>query len=378
MTTTHPRPRAIATLAVKGGHEPSRGEGITPPIHLSSTFVLPGDPAPGELSYGRGGSPAWGPLETVIAQLEHSEHGIVFNAGVSAAYAIMEEAKPGTALVIPSDIYYGFRVYAQDVLAPRGIEVRLVDMTDLDALDAALTGASVLWTETPTNPYLAIVDLEGLGKIAAKHAVPWFCDNTFASPVLQHPVDYGAAGSMNSVTKYLGGHSDLILGAVSTNDTDLAARLRARRSQIGTQPDGFSCWLARRGVQTMPLRVRQQSETALELANRLVAHPLVKQVYYPGLPNHPGHAIAARQMHGAFGGMLSFIVEGGAGGAQTVIDSCELWTAATSLGSVESLIERRARWSGEIADPALIRLSAGIEDVEDLWTDLAQALERAG
>jgi cystathionine gamma-synthase len=366
--------QAAATIAVRGGFDPNRGDGISPPIHLSSTFVHPSDPAPGDLTYGRGGSPAFGPLEEVLAALEGGEHGIVFNAGVAAAYAVMDEATPGTALVMPSDVYYGFRVYAQQVLAGRGIEVRLVDMTDLDAVEAALPGASLLWTETPTNPLLAVVDLAGIGERAAAHGVPWHCDNTFASPALQRPLSYGAAGAMNSVTKYLGGHSDLILGAIVTDDAELAARLRARRSQIGTQPDGFSCWLARRGVQTMPLRVKQQSANALEIATRLADHPAVRQVYYPGLPSHPGHGIAAKQMHGGFGGMLSIVVNGGADGAQAVIDACRVWTPATSLGSVESLIERRARWAGEQADPALLRLSVGIEDVEDLWRDLQQAL----
>ncbi len=368
---------APATIAVHGGFKPRHGEGITPPIHLASTFVLPGDPIPGDYSYGRGGSPAFEPLEELLAALEHGTHGIVFNAGVATAYAIMDEAKPGTAMVIPNDVYYGFRVYAQEVLGQRGIEIRVVDMTDLDAVDASLPGASLLWAETPTNPYLAVVDLAGLGSLAANRNVPWYCDNTFASPVLQNPLGYGAKGVMHSVTKYIGGHSDLILGAVVCDDDELAARLRGRRSQIGTQPDGFSCWLARRGVQTMPLRVLQQCANAFEIATRLKSHPGVKQVYYPGLPSHPGHEIAARQMHGGFGGMLSFVAKGGAEGAQAVIDACRVWTPATSLGSVESLIERRARWSGENADPALLRLSAGIEEVEDLWHDLDRALTRA-
>jgi len=368
---------AAATIAVHGGYEPVKGEGITPPIHLSSTFVHPSDPQPGDLTYGRGGSPAFEPLERVVAALEGGEHGVVFNAGVAAAYAVMEEATPGTALVMPRDVYYGFRVYATGTLAARGVEIRLVDMTDLEQVEAALPGASLLWTETPTNPLLAVVDLAGIGERAAAFDVPWHCDNTFASPALQQPIVHGATGSMNSLTKYIGGHSDLILGAIVTNDAELAARLRARRSQIGVQPDGFSCWLARRGAQTMPLRVRQQSANALELATRLSAHPSVEEVYYPGLLTHPGHEIAAGQMHGGFGGMLSMVVQGGAAGAQAVIDACRLWTPATSLGSVESLIERRARWAGEVADPALLRLSVGIEDVEDLWADLERALTGA-
>jgi cystathionine gamma-synthase len=371
------RRHAPATIAVRGGFEPNKGDGTSPPIHLSSTFVLPGDAAPGDLTYGRGGSPGFDALERLLAELESAEHALVFNAGAAAALAIFEEAKPGTALVMPSDVYYGFRVYAQDTLIPRGIELRLVDMTNLDAVESALPGASLLWTETPTNPLLAVVDLAGVGERCARHSVPWHCDNTFASPVLQHPLDFGAASVMHSLTKYIGGHSDLILGAVATNDAALAERLSTRRSRGGTQPDGFSCWLARRGAQTLPLRVKQQCLTAQTIAERLAAHPSVERVFYPGLADHPGHTVAASQMHGGFGGMLSFIAKGGQAGAQAVIDACRIWTPATSLGSVESLIERRAKWAGEQADPALIRLSAGIEDTEDLWADLAAALEHA-
>jgi cystathionine gamma-synthase len=369
---------AAATIAVRGGFHPQRGEGTSPPIHLSSTFLLAGDPEPGDLTYGRGGSPAFGPLEEAVAALEGGQHGVVFNAGVAATYAVFDEVPRGGALVMPVDVYYGFRVYADQVLAPRGIEVRYIDQTDLGAVAQAAHGASLLWTETPTNPYLRVVDLAGFGAIAADHGVPWFCDNTFASPALQHPLHHGAAGVMHSVTKYIGGHSDLILGVIVCDDADLAGRLRARRSQVGTQPDGFSCWLARRGMQTMPLRVRQQSANALELATRLNGHPTVKQVFYPGLSNHLGHEVATKQMHGGFGGMLSIVTTNGAEGAQTVIDRCQVWTPATSLGSVESLIERRARWSGEQAHPALLRLSVGIEDVEDLWSDLEQALNGIG
>ena len=185
---------APATIAVHGGYEPNRGEGIIPPIHLATTFILPDDPRPGELSYGRGGSPAFGPLEAVIAELEGGAHGVAFNAGVAVTVAIFDEVAAGGTLVMPSDVYYGFRVYAQNVLGPRGISVRFVDMTDLDALAAALAGATLLWTETPTNPLLAIVDLAAVGEIAARHGVPWYCDNTFATPVLQHPLAFGAPG----------------------------------------------------------------------------------------------------------------------------------------------------------------------------------------
>jgi cystathionine gamma-synthase len=207
--------------------------------------------------------------------------------------------------------------------------------------------------------------------------VPWACDNTFATPILQRPIDHGAVAVMHSATKYIGGHSDLLMGMVATTDPDLAIRLRAHRGTYGTQPDGFSCWLARRGLQTMPLRIRHQSEVALDIASRARKHPNIQQVYYPGLPGTLDNEIATRQMDGGFGAILSLLVKGGAASAQNVIDTVEVWTPATSLGSVESLIERRARWAGETADPALLRLSVGLEDVEDLWRDLDHALKQA-
>ncbi|MEA2513630.1 MAG: cystathionine gamma-synthase [Thermomicrobiales bacterium] len=366
-----------ATIAVKGGVETVAGDGVAPPIHLASTFVLPGDPGPGIPSYARGGSPAYDPLEVALARLEGGTDAVLFNAGIAAANAILDEARPGTAVVMPEDAYYGIKVRAQEVLPQRGVEVRLVDPNDLDALDQALDGASFLWTETPTNPLLAVCDLEAIGRLAAERGVPWACDNTFATPILQRPLEYGAVAVMHSATKYIGGHSDLILGAAVCADRELAARLRTRRNTTGTQPDGFSSWLARRGLQTMPLRVRHQAAAALTLACRAQQHPAVDRVYYPGLPDDPGHEIAARQMDGGFGGIFSLLIKGGASTAQAVVDAVKVWVPATSLGGVESLIERRARWAGETADPALLRLSVGLEDVEDLWRDLERALSAA-
>lgn len=368
---------ASATIAVKGGIEHDAGAGVSPAIQLSSTFVHAGDPSnpdDGVYSYGRGGSPGYAGLERVVAELEHAHDAVVFNAGISAAIAVLAVSAPGTAVVLPHDAYYGIRARAAELLPLRDIEVRFVDQTRLDDVRAALTGASLVWTETPTNPLLALVDLEAIGALCAERAIPWFCDNTFATPIAQHPLDYGAAGSMHSVTKYIGGHSDLILGAVAVRDSELAQRLRGYRSNGGTQPDGFTCWLARRGAQTLAVRYQRQCANALELANRLQLHPAVEHVFYPGLPHHPGHEIARRQMRGYFGGMISFIVKDGQEAAQQVVDRCELFVPATSLGGVESLIERRARWTAESAHPALLRLSIGIEDVDDLWRDLQQAL----
>lgn len=365
-----------SSRAVRGGFTPEVGEGISPAIQLSSTFHHPVDPDPSVLpySYGRDMSPAFVPLERTIADLEGADHAIVFNAGMAAAIPLLFEAKAGTAMVMPYDCYFGIRVYAETYLPQRGVEVRIVDQTDLRQIEEALNGASFFWTETPTNPLLAVADLEAIGTICREKGVPWATDNTFASPILQQPLSYGAIASMHSVTKYIGGHSDLVLGAVATNDAELLGRLRSYRGKNGTQPDGFSSWLARRGAQTLAIRVRQQSKSALKIARELQEHEAVTAVYYPGLEDFPGHDIAARQMTGGFGGMLSFEVRGGAEAAEAVVKGCQLWMPATSLGSVESLIERRARWTGEVASPQLIRLSVGIEDYDDLWNDLEQAL----
>jgi len=255
--------------------------------------------------------------------------------------------------------------------------VDFIDFTDLSAVERAIPNAALAWVETPTNPHLHVTDLRAVGAICAQSGVRWVVDNTFSTPVLTRPIEYGAWAVLESVTKYLGGHTDVLLGAVATNDADLRERMEHQRARIGTQPDGFSCWLARRGLQTLPIRVRRQSESALRIATELKAHPKVERVYYPGLPDDPGHEVASRQMCGGFGGMLSFVVAGGKAAANRLTELTEVWVPATSLGSVESLIERRSRWDGdEVVDPALLRLSTGIEDPDDLWNDLAQALEQ--
>lgn len=368
---------APATIAVKGGNPHEKGAGVSPSIQLSSTYVHSGDPAnpdDGVYSYGRGGSPGFEGLERAIAELEHAADAVVFNAGISAAIAALAEGASRTAVVLPFDAYYGIRARASELLPLRDIDVRFVDQSNLDEVREALSGASLFWTETPTNPLLGIADLEAIGDLCASQGIAWFCDNTFATPIAQNPLDYGAAGSMHSVTKYISGHSDLILGAVAVNDPAIAARLRGRRSDVGTQPDGFTCWLARRGSQTLAVRFQRQCDNAMELAQRLDDHPAVEQVFYPGLPAHPGHEIAKKQMRGYFGAMVSFIARGGQEAAQRVVDRCEVFVPATSLGGVESLIERRARWTAESTHLALLRLSIGIEDVEDLWSDLERAL----
>ena len=371
------KPLSIDTLAVRGGHYPKLGEGISPAIDLSTTFYLPADGAEGILAYGRSDVPAYRLFEQAVADVERAEHALVFNSGTSSMIALADELKAGDRVVFTQDAYHGFLVYAREELPKRGITVDFIDFTDLSAVEKAIPGAALAWVETPTNPHLHVTDLRAVGAICAQHGVRWVVDNTFSTPVLTRPVEYGAWAVLESVTKYLGGHTDVLLGAVATNDADLRERMEHQRARIGTQPDGFSCWLARRGMQTLPLRVRRQSESALRIATELHAHPKVGRVYYPGLPDDPGHEVASRQMCGGFGGMLSFVVAGGKAAANRLTELTEVWVPATSLGSVESLIERRSRWDGdEVVDPALLRLSTGIEDPDDLWNDLAQALEQ--
>jgi len=371
------KPLSIDTLAVRGGHYPKLGDGISPAIDLSTTFYLPADGAEGILAYGRSDVPAYRLFEQAVADVERAEHALVFNSGTSSMIALADELKAGDRVVFTQDAYHGFLVYAREELPKRGITVDFIDFTDLSAVEKAIPGAALAWVETPTNPHLHVTDLRAVGAICAQHAVRWVVDNTFSTPVLTRPVEYGAWAVLESVTKYLGGHTDVLLGAVATNDADLRERMEHQRARIGTQPDGFSCWLARRGMQTLPLRVRRQSESALRIATELHAHPKVGRVYYPGLPDDPGHEVASRQMCGGFGGMLSFVVAGGKAAANRLTELTEVWVPATSLGSVESLIERRSRWDGdEVVDPALLRLSTGIEDPDDLWNDLAQALEQ--
>lgn len=371
------KPLSIDTLSVRGGYQPTLGQGLTPDINLSATYLLPGDGDQGPVAYGRSDVPGFRVFAQAIADVENASHALVFNSGTSAMVALLDNVNPGDRIVFSKDAYHGFLNYTHEALEPRGVIVDFVDCTDLDAVERAVPGAALLWVESPTNPHLLVTDLQAVAEICARHSVRWICDNTFASPVLTRPIDYGAWAVLESVTKYLAGHTDLILGAVATNDAELLERMDHQRARIGTQPDGFTCWLARRGMQTLALRVRHQSESALFIARQLQAHPKVSTVYYPGLPDDPGHEIARRQMCGGFGGMLSFVVRGGKEAANRLTELTRIWLPATSLGSVESLIERRSRWDGDdVVDPALLRLSTGIEDSRELWDDLSTALDQ--
>jgi cystathionine gamma-synthase len=335
-----------------------------PPVFASSFRVG------GEYEYARNeGTPTWAALETAVGRLEGGA-ATAYASGMGAAAAIVDLLPPGSRVVVPADSYTAVR----QLVAARGHTVDLRDITDTEATLAAVDGAAMVWLESPTNPLIDVADLPALCAGARAAGVLVAVDNTFATPLLQQPLALGADVVMHSGSKYIGGHADLLIGLTVTGDPELAAALRRQRVLSGTTPGGMEAFLATRGLRTLALRVRQAQESAGELAVRLDQHPRVTRVRYPGLPTDPGHQRAAAQMRG-FGAMLSFEVAGGAAEADAVCAALRVVNAATSLGGVESTIERRARLAGQEHVPAsLLRLSVGCEHVEDLWADLDAAL----
>jgi cystathionine gamma-synthase len=314
------------------------------------------------------GTPTWNALEQAVGRLEGGQ-ATAYASGMGAAAAILATLPATARVVVPSDSYTAVR----DLVVARGLRLDLVDITDTDATLAAATGADLLWLESPTNPMMDVADLPALCAGAGTRVV---VDNTFATPLLQQPLALGADVVMHSGSKYIGGHADLLIGLTVTADAELAAELRRHRMLGGATPGGMEAFLATRGLRTLALRVRQAQDNAGELAVRLADHPAVTRVRYPGLASDPGHGRAATQMSG-FGAMLSFEVAGGAAAADAVCAAVRVVNAATSLGGVESTIERRAKLVGQEHVPAsLLRLSVGCEHVEDLWEDLDAALGR--
>lgn len=357
------------TVCVSAGRTPERpGEPLNVPPVFASSFR-----SGGEYEYSRNeGTPTWAALEDVVGRLEGGT-ATAYASGMGAAAAIVDLLPAGSRVVVPADSYTAVR----QLVAARGHTVDLRDITDTDAVLAALDGAAgadLLWLESPTNPLMDVADLPALCAGARAAGVPVAVDNTFATPLLQNPLALGADIVMHSGSKYLGGHADLLIGLTVTADEELAERLRTHRVLAGATPGGMEAFLAVRGVRTMPLRVRQGQESAAVLAERLDQHPAVTRVRYPGLPSDPWHERAAAQMSG-FGAMLSFEVAGSAAEADAVCAALRVVNAATSLGGVESTIERRAKLVGqEHVPPSLLRLSVGCEHVEDLWADLDAAL----
>ncbi|MGD9893100.1 MAG: PLP-dependent aspartate aminotransferase family protein [Dehalococcoidia bacterium] len=368
------------TLAVHAGSEVDPATGaVAPPIYLSTTFErAPDGEFPHGYIYTRSGNPNRTMLEQALATLEGGAAAAAFGSGSAATAAVFQALAPGDHVIAPNDAYYGTSKLLRDLFAPWGLETTFVDMTDPAAVEGAVRPATrLLWVETPSNPLLKVTDIARVAAIARAAGAICAVDNTWASPVLQRPLDLGADLVMHSTTKYLGGHADVLGGAVVAREAGgFFERVRMIQTSAGTVPSPFDCWLVLRGIRTLPLRVRAQSASAGAVARYLSGHPAVAAVHYPGLEWHPGHAVAARQM-AMFGGMLSFQVRGGARAAMAVATRLRLFTRATSLGSTESLIEHRAsvEGPGTTTPDNLLRVSIGLEHVDDLIEDLAQALQ---
>ncbi|MDB4883593.1 MAG: metB [Gemmatimonadetes bacterium] len=371
----------IETLAVRAGHSPDPTTGaVTAAIHLSSTFERDADGGyRGGHVYARTSNPNRTALESALTQLEGGTAALAYSSGLAATHAVFQALSPGDHVVAPEDAYYGTLRQLRELFAPWGLEADACDMSDLGAVARVLRPTTkVLWVETPSNPLLRIVDIARLSELA--HGVGARCvvDNTWATPVLQRPLELGADLVMHSTTKYLGGHSDLIGGAlVARTDDAYLARLRLLQGLVGAIPSPFDCWLLMRGIRTLPWRMRGHCANAAVVARFLADHPAIEAVHYPGLATHPGHDVAARQMSD-FGGMLSIQVRGGAAEALAFTNRLSLFTRATSLGGAESLIEHRASVEGPttISPPNLLRVSVGLENAADLVEDLERALPR--
>src|SRR5690348_11166441 len=369
----------IETLAVHAGHaaDPATGA-VTPPIHLSTTFEREAD---GQyragLVYSRYANPNRTALEECLARLEGGADAACFASGSAATAAMLQSLEAGAHVIAPDDAYFGTTKLMREIFGPWKLAMTTVDMTDPRCVEEAMRpNTRLIWVQTPSNPLLNVVDIARMAELA--HSRPAICvvDNTWASPVLQQPLALGADIAMHATTKYLGGHSDVLGGAlVWREEGALAQRLRTIQASAGAVPSPFECWLTLRGIRTLPWRMRAHSANASALASYLTSHHRIEVVHYPGLPDHPAHGIASRQMSG-HGGMLSLQVRGGRDAAMTVAGRLRVVTRATSLGGTESLIEHRAsvEGPGTRAPENLLRLSVGLEHIDDLIEDFEQAL----
>jgi len=375
------------TRAIHVGQErdPQTGA-VVPPIHVASTFVQPGAGVWGEFDYSRSGNPTRKSFERAIADLEGGVGALAFASGMAATHGAMMLLEPGDHVLAGADIYGGTFRLLHKVLNRVGVTVTLAPSTDLAAFEAAITPKTKLfWIESPGNPQMSITDIAAVATIAKRRGILLGVDNTFATPVLTRPLELGADIVMHSATKYIGGHSDLLGGALVVRDKALLDKLYYLQNATGGVMGPFECFLASRGLKTLELRVREQSRTAQRLAEWLSQDSRVSRVLYPGLPTHPGHAIARRQMDGAFGAMLTFETKGDFAKTKRICEKTRLFQLAVSLGAVESLIEQPASMSHASYDPAarathgitdgLIRLSVGLEAYEDLRNDLNEALD---
>lgn len=368
------------TLAVHAGGAPEPATGaVMPSIHLSTTFERAKDGSyPSGYDYIRGGNPNRRSLEAALAQLEGGASAIAFASGMAASHAVFQALAPGDHVIAPLDAYFGTAKLLRTQLERWGLEASFVEMSDAAAVQAALRPSTrLIWTETPSNPTMAVTDLRAIVAIAKSRRALTACDNTWATPFLQRPLELGVDLVMHSTTKYLSGHSDAMGGVVvAREDGEVAERLRALQSDGGAVPSPFDSWLVLRGIRTLPWRMRAHCSNAAAVAAFLAGHPRVERVHYPGLASDPGHAVASAQMAEP-GGMLSFVVRGGRAEAFDVAARLRLFIRATSLGGPESLVEHRASIEGPAtrAPEGLLRLAIGLEHPDDLVEDLRQALE---
>jgi cystathionine gamma-synthase len=374
---------AFETVAIHAGQEPDETSGaVVPPISLSTTFAQTEVGIHKGYEYSRSGNPTRTAVETQIAGLELARHGLAFASGLAAEDNVLRLLTQGQRILLGNDAYGGtFRLISK-VWSPLGFPWTAVDLGDLDALLASWPDdTGMVWLETPTNPLLTCFDIESIAAIAHERGALVVVDNTFATPYLQQPITLGADVVVHSATKYLGGHSDVVGGFLAIDDDELAERVRFTQNAAGAVPSPFDCYLVLRGAKTLGVRMDRHCENARAMVDLLVDHPAVDTVLYPQLPDHPGHAAAAKQMRD-YGGMVSFTVHGGEAAARRIVAATELFTLAESLGAVESLIEHpgamtHASAAGsplEVPDN-LIRLSVGIEHASDLAADLGAALE---
>ncbi|MBU3717658.1 MAG: cystathionine gamma-synthase [Actinobacteria bacterium] len=372
------------TRAIHVGQEPDPTTGaVVTPISLSTTFAQSSVGEHKGFEYSRSGNPTRSALEACVASLENAKHGLAFASGLAAEDNVLRLLPPGGRVLLGNDAYGGtFRLIAK-VWSPLGFPWSAVDLTDVASLRANWpSDTTIVWLETPTNPLLTCIDIAAVAEVAHANGAIVVVDNTFATPYLQQPLDHGADIVVHSATKYLGGHSDVVGGFLALNDDSLAERLRYTQNAAGGVPAPFDCYLVLRGVKTLALRMERHCSNARAVVDLLLGHPAVDRVLYPQLPDHPGHAAAAKQMND-FGGMVSFTLKGGVDAALTVAKSTRIFTLAESLGAVESLIEHPGRMTHASAagsplqvPDSLVRLSVGVESAHDLCEDLRAALDR--
>lgn len=378
----------FGTRAIHAGQFPDPSTGaVILPISLSTTFKQASPGVHQGYDYARSGNPTRESFEGCIASLENGKYGLAFSSGLGATTSLTHLLKAGDHIVCIDDCYGGTRRYFSRVAANFGLSFTFADLAKPGALEASLNEhTKMIWIETPTNPLLKLVDIQALASVAKARNIMFVVDNTFMTPYFQNPLELGATVVVHSVTKYINGHSDVVMGVVVTNDKEIYENLKFLQKSLGAVPSPFDCFLAIRGVKTLHVRMIQHEKSALEVAKFLQGHEMVEKVIYPGLPSHPQHALAKSQMSG-FGGMLSFVVKGGIQEANALLETVKIFALAESLGGVESLIELpsvmthasvppEARKELGISD-GLIRLSVGIEDVSDLIADLEHGLKAA-